>query len=122
MFENLKKLLPGGKKEVITWQQSAAAAIKNKPEIEATYFGNAYPIYTKVFDGEKTQGELGAPVNYVPDYTALAFRSWQAYVTSDIAQIIVNSFLNWVIGSGLKLQSEPVKSVINKPPFFELGV
>ena len=86
MFEKIKKLIPGNK-EIITWEKSAAEAI-TKVGAEATYYGNVYPIYTKIFDGEKTQGELGAPLNYVPDYTGLAFRSWQAYIESDIAGII----------------------------------
>ena len=116
MFEDIRSRLnffPPKK----SWQQLAKQSIiendlNDGPLPVATYYGSEYPIYNKLYDGEKNQGELGAPIYYVPDYTALALRSWQAYVESDVAQIILNTYLNWIVGSGLKLQSEPVKPII----------
>lgn len=107
------------KKEQMTWAQKAEQALKQelKPTKNASYFGHEYNIIETIFDGEKTQGELGSPLSYMPDYNALSFRSWQAYTESDIAQIIVKSKVNWVIGSGLKLQAEPISGVIDDEGF-----
>ena len=108
-----------GKKEKETWAQLAAKAIQAETgeRKSASYYGHEYNIYETVFDGEKTQGELGRPLSYLPDYNALSFRSWQAYTESDLAQIIIKSKINWVIGSGLKLQAEPIAGVIDDEGF-----
>lgn len=108
-----------GKKEKITWAQKAQQAVMQFREEtpSASYFGGSYPVIETTFDGEKTQGELGAPLSYIPDYNALSFRSWQAFTESDLAQIIIKAHVNWVIGSGLKLQSEPVEEVISSEGF-----
>lgn len=106
------------RKEKETWSQQAAKAMmnfENKPQ--ASYFGQEYSIIETVWDGEKTQGELGAPLSYVPDYRGLSFRSWKAYTDSDLAQIIVKAHVNWVIGSGLKLQAEPNDKIIESEGF-----
>lgn len=107
------------KAEQETWSQMATKAMMDyEPDnIDASYYGQEYNVVETIFDGEKTQGELGAPLMYVPSYTSLSYRSWQAYTESDLAQIIVKAHVNWVIGSGLKLQSEPIESVINDEGF-----
>ena len=65
------------------------------------------------YDGEKNLGEIGAIKEYIPDYDGLRLRSWQAYLDSEITQTIMNKFCLWIIGSGLKLQSEPSLAVLN---------
>ncbi|MCK5617535.1 phage portal protein, partial [Candidatus Pacearchaeota archaeon] len=107
------------KQEKETWSQLAAKAAQDyKPDkIEASFYGQEYSVIEEIFDGEKTQGELGAPLSYVPSYTSLSYRSWQAYTESDLAQIIVKAHVNWVVGSGLKLQSEPIDYVIEQEGF-----
>lgn len=106
------------KEEKETWAQRAEkAALSSGMQPEASYNGFEYPILEEIYDGEKTIGELGAPINYIPSYSTLSARSWQAYTESDIAQIIVKAHVNWVIGSGLKLQSEPIEGIIDKEGF-----
>lgn len=107
-----------GKKEKLTWEQKAQKAVQSfKQEPKASYNGYEYPIYEEIYDGEKSMGELGAPIHYIPSYSTLAARSWQAFTESDIAQIIIKAHVNWVIGSGLKLQAEPIEGVIDKEGF-----
>ncbi len=101
------------------WSTTAQRAVMdfNKTHPQASYYGESYPIFETVFDGEKTPGELGAPLSYLPDYNALSFRSWKAFTDSDLAKIIIMSHVNWVIGSGLKLQAEPIEGVIEGEGF-----
>lgn len=104
------------KAEKESWSQKAQS-ILTEPDIKDSYMGFEYPIIETTWDGEKTMGELGAPISYLPDYTGLSYRSWKAFTDSDLAQIIMKAHLNWIIGSGLKLQSEPVSSVIETEGF-----
>lgn len=64
------------------------------------------------FNGEKNLGEAGPIRKYNMDYEALRLRSWQAYLESEIAQTVINKYISWVIGGGLKLQSEPSNTVL----------
>jgi len=116
-----------GKKEQATWASLAEKAALGGSEkleaqtklgeLKASYHGEPYQIYETIYDGEKSQGSLGAPLAYFPDYASLSFRSWQAYTESDLAQIIIKSHVNWVIGSGLRLQAEPNEDVIKASGF-----
>lgn len=88
---------------------------KEEPKIEARNSGSsivARPMFSISFDGEKNIGELGPLINYKLEYNALRSRSWESYLTSEITQTVINKFITWVIGSGLKLQSEPVTSIL----------
>lgn len=69
-------------------------------------------LFTHTYDGEKNFGEIGPARSYLPDYQRLRVRSWQAMLESEIAQIVVGRFVRWVIGDGLKLQSEPARTVL----------
>jgi capsid protein len=88
---------------------------KSKVDIQPkTFFdtnSRSLGTYNNVFrisyDGEKNLGEIGPIRDYRLDYEGLRLRSWQAYLESEIAQFVLNKFVSWVIGSGLKLQSEP---------------
>lgn len=64
------------------------------------------------YNGEKNLGEIGPIKNYVLDYNALRMRSWQAFHESEIVQTIMNRYNMWLVGKGLKLQSEPAKAVL----------
>lgn len=75
-------------------------------------YGPAYPIVNKKYDGEKTLGELGVVIRNVPDYERLRLRSYNAYSTIDTVKIIASKFFYWTIGSGLKLQAEPNRTVL----------
>lgn len=77
----------------------------------ATAYSSPYHNYSNImgagYDGEKTPGELGAAKDYWLLYDYLRIRSWQAYLESEIAQIILNKYFLWVVGLGLKVQPEP---------------
>lgn len=75
-------------------------------------YGYQYPIISRVWDGEKTLGELGAVMKTVPDFDRLRLRSYHAYATIDTVKIIASKYFYWTIGSGLKLQSEPNRIVL----------
>jgi len=75
-------------------------------------FGPRYPVVDRVWDGEKTLGELGAVIRNVPDYDNLRLRMYDAYATKDIVSIIASKYFYWTIGSGLKLQCEPNRDVL----------
>jgi len=108
---------PFGNKEKDDWSERAAKAATYENEVKSQYRNTEYQIIETIFDGEKTEGGLGAPLAYLPDYTALSYRSWKAFTDSDLAQILVKATVNWVIGSGLKLQSEPNEAVIDSEGF-----
>ena len=74
---------------------------------------------TVPFDGEKTVGELGMPVNVVPIYQALRMRAYEAELKTDVVKIITGRFFKWVVGSGLKLQSEPNDVVLKSEGIFD---
>ncbi len=69
-------------------------------------------IFSWSYDGEKNLGEIGPIKEYFPDYQLLSLRSWQSYLESEITQTVLNKFSKWIIGSGLKLQSEPNNFVL----------
>lgn len=70
------------------------------------------PVYEGMFNGEKTPGELGAIYNLKEDREALRMRAYEQSLTNDVVGIITGKFFKWVIGTGLKLQSEPNKEVL----------
>ncbi len=70
------------------------------------------PIFHVSYNGEKNPGEIGTIKHYSLDYRALRARSWQSYLENEITQDIINKYVLWIIGSGLKLQSEPVNDVL----------
>lgn len=75
-------------------------------------YGRNTGYYTHLYTGEKNLGEMGPVRVYALDYDKLRFRSWQAMLESDVAQIVVGKFVTWVVGVGLKLQSEPKTEVL----------
>lgn len=81
------------------------------PEKEAAFKTENF-IIEEWFDGEKTYGELGNPINYTPKYELLAARSWQAYAENDICKIIINAYVEWMIGTGLNIQYEPMFDIL----------
>jgi capsid protein len=76
------------------------------------YNGSYWPIVTKRFDGEKTPGELGVVVKNIPLFLNLRLRGYDAFVKTDTVKLLVNRRLQYVIGNGLKLESEPNKTVL----------
>lgn len=79
----------------------------------ADFTGGTYrSLFAITYNGEKNLGELGPAREYLLDYEMMRIRSWQSYLESEITQTVLNRFSTWVIGSGLKLQSEPNKVVL----------
>lgn len=77
--------------------------------------GGVYtPMFSSYYNGEKNLGAIGPIKNYRPNYEALRLRSWQSYYESEVSHTIVNSYIKWVIGKGLKLQCEPLVEVLNQ--------
>ena len=81
---------------------------------DGTIYSNWYPVSTHSFDGEKTFGELGAPINLLPEHRGLRLRAYEAQLKSDVVKIITGKFFKWIIGNGLKLQSEPSEIVLKE--------
>src|SRR5687768_8980254 len=89
----------------------------NPPKLQAKVpshvsTGTSRLLFTHSFDGEKNLGEIGPIRSYLPDYKALRARSWQSFLESEVTQIIMTKWITWVIGEGLKLQSEPAKKAL----------
>lgn len=106
----------GTEKEVeLLGNSTSVPEVKNDTFYEPSTadFSPWYPISLNVpFDGEKTPGELGIPVNLVPMHQSLRLRSYEAELKMDIVKIITGRFFKWVVGTGLKLQSEPDEVVL----------
>ncbi len=91
--------------------------VKQKLETSSSFLGgeltsSSYIVNTYVFNGEKSHGELGKPINLLPDYQALRLRAYEADFTNDTVKTVTGKFFKWVIGTGLKLRSEPNKGVL----------
>lgn len=95
------------KQEAVIMEQPSSVVYQNDIR-----YGYQYPVINKTWDGEKTLGELGAPVRNIPNYEGLRLRSYDAYATKDIVKIIASKHFNWTIGTGLKLQCEPNRTVL----------
>lgn len=103
IWDNIKNKIPIS----ISFGKEKIVIIK-RPEAHISYNN----IFSVSYDGEKNLGEIGPIKNYLMDYDALRLRSWQSYVESEISQIVLNKFALWIVGSGLKLQAEPAKKVL----------
>jgi capsid protein len=57
-------------------------------------------------------GSMGTPIDYVVDYNRLSVRSRQIYLENDIAQTVMDRFTLWIVGKGLKMQSQPIGELI----------
>lgn len=86
--------------------------IDRTPKADFSSSGNYNYLFSVSYNGEKNLGEIGPIKNYRLDYNLLRMRSWQSFHESEITQTIMNRFNMWVIGRGLKIQSEPVISIL----------
>lgn len=73
-----------------------------------------YGSKVEVFDGEKTPYELGTPSDIYLDYYSLRLRSWEAFIKSDVIQNAIRKYILWIVGSGLRIQYEPVDRILVK--------
>ncbi len=111
--QKLKSYMPSWFQGSEAKEDKAEIQAPSKPEAQASVHGSVgSTLFAVSYTGEKSLGGMGPIKDYKPAYEVLRLRSWQAYLESDIAQTVLNRFLTWVIGPGLKLQSEPVKAVL----------
>jgi capsid protein len=98
----------------VSWFSNQTEEPKTEKKLDPTaYYGLTYTnVQTVSFNGEKNPGAAGPMVDYRPDYAGLRVRSWQSVFESDLAQIGINKLITWVIGKGLKIQSEPEVTVL----------
>lgn len=61
------------------------------------------------FDGEKETGELGPAKIIYPDYYIARERAWELNLTNGIAKLIVNKWVSWLVGKGLRFNCTPPK-------------
>jgi capsid protein len=82
--------------------------VKQKTVVNKFYSGGGeYRVLNSNFNGEKNIGEIGPIRKYDMNYDQLRLRSWQAYIESEIAQTVINKYVSWIIGTGLRLQACP---------------
>lgn len=82
------------------------------------FFGQQF----KLFDGEKTEGELGRANVIYPDYYTAGERAWELQLTNDVAKLVMNKWITWLIGKGLRFNAIPPKDKIkglNQNKFIE---
>lgn len=80
--------------------------------VKQTSFQAQYSV--RAFDGEKNLGDVGPAIDYQLQHDILAVRSWQAYLESEIARTVIDRYIIWMIGKGLKLQCQPVKTILEE--------
>lgn len=94
------------------WIETGELDGKELKAYSSDFNSRASSSFVVSYNGEKNEGEIG-PIKYLfLDHEGLRARSWQAYLESEIAQTVLNKYALWVIGGGLKLQSNPVKAVL----------
>jgi len=75
-------------------------------------FGGVRNVRGSIYDGEKNAAELGPAKDYMVDHYTLRARSYQYFLDNDITRTVINSFIEWVIGQGLRLQATPMDSIL----------
>jgi len=71
-------------------------------------FGQQYQL----FNGEKTEGELGNARVIYPDYYTAGERAWELQLTNDVVKLVMNKWITWLIGKGLRFNAIPPKDRI----------
>ena len=104
------------------WKAKVVESVdqESSSDVKSLHYGSldglqttSNPILVDTFDGEKTPGELGAVYDTLPDHLKLRLRAYDLNLKTDIVKIITGKFFKWVVGSGLKLQSEPDQNVLS---------
>jgi capsid protein len=86
--------------------------IANQNQQLASLQNSLFTEQSILFDGEKTEGELGYPKEVIPDYYSAGERAWELQLTNDVAKLIMNKWCKWVIGKGLRFNAVPPKDKI----------
>lgn len=110
---NLSKL----KAEAIAFEESKSGFLAElDSKIKAYSGGSTYGGFNRVlwkpFDGERNLGGLGPINDYFMDHDSLRLRGWQLILESEVIQIAIQRYVIWLIGAGLRLNSEPDVDVL----------
>jgi capsid protein len=87
-------------------------AVTPESKLAAYRLSNYRNFATVSFNGQKTPGNAGPVIDYQLDHQSLIVSGWQAMIESTPAKIAVSRRVRWLIGKGLKLQSEPVMDIL----------
>lgn len=96
-------------KNIFSFGKPKQETPKQDPTASSGVLGNSFSIS---FDGEKNYGEIGPVLDYSINNEALRSRSWSCYLTSEIGKTVMDKFSIWIVDKGLKIQCNPVKSVL----------
>lgn len=91
--------------------------LKNRSSVVPTA-NNITRQWNVLYDGEKNSGDIGPIINYTIDFLSLSNRSWQSYLESDISKTVIDRYAIWVLDKGLKIQSTPVKLILESEGIF----
>lgn len=96
-------------------QNKLALAVKDAPALKA-FFSQRSPYMRNlwVYNAEKTLGALGPERDYLIDVPSVRSRGRQFSLDNEVAQMIIKSMEEWVIGNGLTLSSEPNDKVLKQ--------
>lgn len=113
LFENIKGVISGVKTlfaEESNQETNPGLPGNSGPTSQFYQYGGGSmrPIYVETFDGEKEVDNMGPIKDYILDHAGLAARSRQSYIESEISRTLIDRFVMWVIGDGLKVQIEPM--------------
>lgn len=103
------------RRAIIGLQNKLAIAVKDAPALKA-FFSQRSPYMRNlwVMNGEKNLGALGPERDYLLDIPSYRSRGKQFSLDNEVAQMIIKSMEEWVIGNGLKLESEPNAKVLKQ--------
>lgn len=79
----------------------------NQADAIRFFFGNSY-------GGQTITGAMDYPEVTTLDYYTLRERSWSAMAKDELASMIVRRLVKFAIGTGLKLQCEPMFDILEK--------
>ena len=87
--------------------------LESQLEVQDAKYSQLLEAYSgmqyEFFDGQKEDGEMGNPKVIFPDYYGARERAWELQLTNDIAKLVVNKWVTWLIGKGLRFNATPPK-------------
>lgn len=101
-----------GKSKLEQKNQTLEQSVNEKKSVSAEMF--SFGGRSILYGGEKTPNELGTPYEFSLDYETLRMRSWEGFIKSTVIQTAIKQYCLWVVGSGLKFQSEPNTDFLSK--------
>ena len=97
------------KKSELKLRSEIKSEVKKEVQASNGSWGQSFVVN---FDGEKNAGDIGPVIQYQLDHQRLAARSWDAFLTNEIAKTVLSKYIIWVLDKGLKLQCTPVQDIL----------